>query len=71
MKSTDKMKEFRGMGEGELKSALESSERELLNLRFRHAAGQLEQSAQIRALRRQIARARTVITEKKAEQKNA
>jgi large subunit ribosomal protein L29 len=65
MKAKDKVKEFRGMGVEDLKTALSGSERELLNLRFRHAAGQLEQSAQIRALRRQVARARTILVEKR------
>ena len=64
MKAKDKTKEYRGMGVDELTTTLSNSERELLNLRFRHAAGQLEQSAQIRALRRQIARMRTVLVEK-------
>lgn len=70
MKAKEKTKEFRGMSVAELNTAMSNSERELLNLRFRLAAGQLEQTAQIRALRREIARARTVLVEKRSEQSN-
>lgn len=64
MKATDKLKEFRGFSIQELRTAIDSTEQELMNLRFRHAAGQLEQTSQLRILRRQVARARTVLAEK-------
>jgi large subunit ribosomal protein L29 len=64
MKTTDKLKELRGMNAEELKSSIASTEQELLNLRFRHAAGQLEQTAQLKQLKRSIARIKTVLNEK-------
>lgn len=42
--------------EQELKKQLEDSRRELLNLRIQQKTGQLENSARIRLLRRDVAR---------------
>jgi len=64
MKSTETIKEFRAMSPADLRAAKTSAERELLNLRFRHSAGQLEQSAQLKNLRRRIARAMTIHAQK-------
>ena len=64
MKSQEKIREFRGMSAEDLKVAIASTEQELLNLRFRHAAGQLEQTAQLTLVKRMIAQARTVLNEK-------
>ena len=64
MKTTEKLKEIRGLSVQELRTSIESTEQELLNLRFRHAAGQLEQTSQLKTLRRNVARARTVLSEK-------
>ncbi|MFN8390897.1 MAG: 50S ribosomal protein L29 [Bdellovibrionota bacterium] len=66
MKSTDKLKEFRGMSVEDLQAAISTTEQELLNLRFRHAAGQLEQTAQLTQLKRQVARAKTILNEKRS-----
>ena len=64
MKTTEKLKEIRGLSVQELRPSIESTEQELMNLRFRHAAGQLEQTSQLKTLRRKVARARTVLSEK-------
>ena len=64
MKTTEKLKEIRGLSVQELRTSIESTEQELMNLRFRHAAGQLEQTSQLKTLRRNVARARTVLSEK-------
>ncbi len=68
MKSTETLKELRDMSAADLRAAASSTERELLNLRFRHSAGQLEQSAQLKNLRRKIARTKTVLAQKLAGQ---
>ena len=71
MKSKDKLKEYRGMSAEDLQGSIASTEEELMNLRFRHASGQLQQTAQLTQLKRQVARARTILNEKKsAEQSN-
>lgn len=48
----------------QLKEQLVSLKKESLNLRFQRASGQLEATARMRAVRRDIARINTVLTEK-------
>lgn len=50
----------------ELRESLGKLKREQLNLRFRQAAGQLENSARMRQVRREIARIRTILGENAA-----
>ena len=63
MKAKDDLKELRGLDATELKGKLSSTEEELMNLRFRNAAGQLEQTAQLTQLRKRVARVKTVLKE--------
>ena len=46
---------------GELIDELRATKQEALNLRFRNATGQLENTAEIKRVRRQIARINTLI----------
>jgi large subunit ribosomal protein L29 len=48
-------------GLGELVDELRATKHEALNLRFRNATGQLENTAEIKRVRRQIARINTLI----------
>jgi large subunit ribosomal protein L29 len=48
----------------ELVEELRQSKHEALNLRFRNATGQLENTAEIKKVRRQIARINTLIRER-------
>jgi large subunit ribosomal protein L29 len=48
----------------ELVEELRESKHEALNLRFRNATGQLENTAEIKKVRRQIARINTLIRER-------
>jgi large subunit ribosomal protein L29 len=50
----------------ELKSELLALKREAFNLRFQKASGQLENTARVRTVRRDIARIQTVLGEKSA-----
>jgi large subunit ribosomal protein L29 len=52
------------MGDEELISRLAESRRELLNLRFQLATGQLDNSARIGQVRREVARILTVLRER-------
>lgn len=45
--------------EDELNKSVGDTQRELFNLKIQHALGQLEDTSQIRSLRRDIARLRT------------
>jgi large subunit ribosomal protein L29 len=50
----------------QLRDELERLKREAFNLRFQAATGQLENTAQMRQVRRDVARVKTVLNEKAA-----
>ena len=56
MKATD----ARAMSADQLKDELAKLKKEQFNLRFQQASGQLENTARIRVVRREIARVKTV-----------
>ncbi len=59
-----KVDELRVLEEDELGTRLKTARRELYELRFKHAVGQLENSSQIAKVRHDIARIMTVLTER-------
>jgi large subunit ribosomal protein L29 len=59
-----KAQEFRQMTVDELDDRLASLKKEQFNLRFQRASGQLENTARVREVRRDIARVKTVLAEK-------
>lgn len=61
-----KIKEVRDLGINELKQKNDELMEELFKLRIRHASGQLEQTATLGRLRKDIARINTVLKEKEA-----
>ncbi|MEI2704691.1 MAG: 50S ribosomal protein L29 [Ilumatobacteraceae bacterium] len=56
--------ELKELSLGALVDELRATKQEALNLRFRNATGQLENSAGIRKARRQIARINTIIRQR-------
>ncbi len=54
-------KDVLGQSELELETALGDGKRELFNLRFQLATGQLENSSRIRLIKKQVARIKTEI----------
>jgi large subunit ribosomal protein L29 len=48
----------------ELKAQLEELQKEAFNLRFQRASGQLENTARVRQVRRDIARIKTILGER-------
>ncbi|MDL2209285.1 50S ribosomal protein L29 [Desulfovibrio sp. OttesenSCG-928-O18] len=56
MKLTDTRKELSGMSREDLTKRLEEARQDLFDLRFKHATGQLEKTAQIPAAKREVAR---------------
>ena len=56
--------EFRGKSVDELKDSLRELRKEAFNLRFQTASGQLENTARVRTVRRNIARIKTVLAER-------
>ena len=61
-----KAQEFRQMTVDELDDRLASLKKEQFNLRFQRASGQLENTARVREVRRDIARVKTVLAQKAA-----
>ncbi|MCM1099979.1 MAG: 50S ribosomal protein L29 [Clostridium sp.] len=64
MKSSEYLKELKTKSESELAAELVAAKKELFNLRFQNATNQLDNTARIREVRKNIARIQTVITEK-------
>jgi large subunit ribosomal protein L29 len=59
-----KIKEIRDMSREELAARKHQLREESFHLRIQQQSGQLEKPSQLRALRREIARLETVLTEK-------
>jgi large subunit ribosomal protein L29 len=62
--ATVKASEMRAQTSDELKTKLVSLKKEQFNLRFKVASGENENSSRIRIIRREIARLKTVLSEK-------
>ena len=61
-----KLAELKKLSVEQLGKELETKRQELMGLRFRHATGQLEKTAEIPAKKRSIARILTLLKEKVA-----
>ena len=59
-----KTKELHELTVEELNVKLKELSEELFNLRFRHAIGQLEDSASLRTCKKEIAKVKTILREK-------
>ena len=64
MKSKDYLNELLGRSAGELQNELVDAKKELFNLRLQNATNQLDNTARIKEVRRNIARIKTVMTKK-------
>ena len=64
MKSNKFVEDLRVKSATELNEELVAAKKELFNLRFQNATNQLDNTARIKEVRRNIARIQTVITEK-------
>ena len=56
--------ELRDKTPDQLREQLEALKKEAFNLRFQAATGQLENTSQVRAVRRDAARVKTILNEK-------
>jgi len=59
-----KASDIRAKTVDELASELETLQKEAFNLRFRRASGQLENTARVRQVRRDVARIKTILNER-------
>ncbi len=63
MKSSE-IKELRDLSAAELSEKLDGLNKELFNLRFQHAVNQLDNPLRLKAVKKDIARVKTIIREK-------
>lgn len=66
-----KAEELRGQTEDQLTDQLLGLRKEQFNLRFQRASGQLENTARVRQVRRDIARIKTVLTRMQVDAQTA
>ncbi|MBO4988656.1 MAG: 50S ribosomal protein L29 [Lachnospiraceae bacterium] len=64
MKTNKYVEDLKKKSDAELAQELTDAKKELFNLRFQNATNQLDNTARIKEVRRNIARIQTVITEK-------
>ena len=64
MKTSAYLEELKSLTVADLQSQLVDAQKELFNLRFQNATNQLDNTARIKEVRKNIARIQTVITEK-------
>ncbi len=64
MKNSKYVEDLKAKSVNELSEDLVAAKKELFNLRFQNATNQLDNTARIKDVRRNIARIRTVMTEK-------
>ena len=64
MKTSAYLEELKTQSVADLQAALVDAKKELFNLRFQNATNQLDNTARIKEVRKNIARINTVITEK-------
>ena len=69
MKTKQRLSDLWVMSDDQLADEILKLKREQFNLRFRRATGQLENTATVRAVRRDIARAKTLAAMKRAQAK--
>ncbi len=64
MKAKQRLSDLRVMSEDQLEQEILSLKKEQFNLRFQRATGQLQDTARVRIVRRDIARAKTIAAER-------
>ena len=69
MKSTQRLSDLKAMSPDQLQDQLLALKKEQFNLRFQRATGQLENTARVREVRKDIARVRTLTRQKPAAER--
>ena len=66
-----KASDLRPRSQDELSDQLDTLGKEIFNLRFQRASGQLENTARVRQVRREIARIKTILGERQRAEAKA
>ena len=69
MKTTSRLSDLRVMTDDQLNDEALKLKKERFNLRFQKASGQLQDTARVRVVRRDIARVMTIAAQKRAAAK--
>ena len=69
MKTKQRVTDLRVMSDDQLNDEVLRMKKEQFNLRFQRATGQLENTSRVREVRRDIARAKTLASQKRASAK--
>jgi large subunit ribosomal protein L29 len=69
MKDKQRLSDFKAMSDDQLNDELLKLKKEQFNLRFQRATGQLENTSRVRVVRREVARVKTVVAQKRAAAK--
>ena len=67
MKMKQRLSDIKAMSDDQLNDEVLKLKKEQFNLRFQRATGQLENTSRMRVIRRDIARAKTIAAQKRAE----
>ncbi len=70
MKNSGRLSDLRVMTEDQLNDEALKLKKEQFNLRFQKASGQLQDTARVRVVRRDIARVKTIAAQKRAAAKS-
>ena len=70
MKKNSRLSDLRVMTPDQLEDEALKLKKEQFNLRFQKASGQLQDTARVRVVRRDIARAKTIAAQKRAAAKS-
>ncbi len=65
MKVNEKLKELRALSDEELTKKIKESKKELFDLRLKISTGTLEKPSNVEELRKDIARMKTILNERK------
>ena len=71
MKSKARVADLRVMTDDQLEDEALKLKKEQFNLRFQRASGQLQDTARVRVVRRDLARVKTIAAQKRAAKKEA
>jgi large subunit ribosomal protein L29 len=69
VKTKQRVTDLRVMSDDQLNDEVLRMKKEQFNLRFQRATGQLENTSRVREVRRDIARAKTIASQKRASAK--
>jgi large subunit ribosomal protein L29 len=65
MKTKQRLSDLRVMSDDQLEQEILNLKKEQFNLRFQRATGQLQDTARVRIVRRDVARAQTIAAERR------